>query len=253
MSSEVTPSGYSIFDFLTRIIPGAIMLSPLILAAWAAPSININTAAALLFIASVSLVMGELIETLRLSIFPMPIAFREILYYHGRSDVLRWYEQKSLSILNKLPNRISERITTYGRTTIFDETDKKFPDVYEAHFSGLSFESTSPYYLYMTLLDYMEPRLSQSTRRQQIVRIFAANLFIAIVGGSLIAFPVILYFYFNLDQISSGNASIVIGAILFMLFVPFLLELAYFFTNSSREFVENLLIEYYLDQEVENP
>lgn len=87
MSSNQTPTGFSIESFLTRIIPGLIVISPILLNIWVFdPNIIPTTNVDFLVIALVALIFGELIEQVRSGLFRVPKPFSHYLYTETGDD-----------------------------------------------------------------------------------------------------------------------------------------------------------------------
>lgn len=131
VSSRKTPTGFSISDLYTRIIPGAALLIALFLPRiidyyymegqfpeLPTESIPIG----LLLFALVSLVLGEFIDVLRRSWFPVPRLFTRMVYDEtGDRNSLNWFQRRLLGLSETdSDSRIRQRIASFFKREAWD-------------------------------------------------------------------------------------------------------------------------------------
>lgn len=243
MPTQSSPSGYSIYDLLTRVVPGITVLIPFIVAYLITETqVKVELNVALVALAGVGLVIGEVINLIRSSIVHVPVPFKQVIYHHtGDESILGRGDRLDLWAKNKLPARYQSRFFTddVGRSTIFDSEEIDFQTSFEDHF-GLDFEEDSAYSIYQTFLSYMDGRMATQTRRNYILRIFAQNLMFA---SGLTVLTTLWVIYKNLDQ-----PQLLLGAIISVSILTILFQVAMLFSSAAYKLVDLLIIDYYVDQ-----
>lgn len=242
MSNHPSPSGYSIFDFMTRVVPGLIVMIPFALGYLltdAEYDISINVA--ILVIIIFGFITGEFINLVSQGIRQVPPPFKRVAYHDiDDGSVLGYSDRFELWVKNRLPNNVRSKfsIGKYGRCTVFDSTDIDFKDTIEEHF-GLDFNDDSIQLIYNTFFAYMDSRMSKRTRRNYIVYVFSQNLMVASILTILSAVLVVLL---SRDQSIILAATIISFPLLFLV-----IEISILFSVSSQPFVDYLIMDYYID------
>jgi hypothetical protein len=242
MSTGSSPFGYSFFDFLTRIIPGLVVVTPVLVGyVILVPSVDTGYQPVMIGLAVVGLIIGELIDFSRSPLFRVPLPFKQIIYHHtDNKNVLSRLDRWSLWLQAKVPdswkpNFITEEI---ARMTIFDASSKDFQEEYESHF-GLKFEEAHSHLLYSALLSYMDTKMSTDTRRYYTLRIFAQNLMVAAVLTLLSSLVMILL-------IDDTQLVLIFALSIMLLLVLFVLGII--FSSVAIQFVNRLIVDYYVDR-----
>lgn len=241
MPAKSTPAGYSVFDFLTRIIPGLIVILPLFVGLLLfGPSIILDVQISILLLSVLGLIIGEFIDFLRSSLFRVPSPFKQVLYHHTRDEeVLSWLDKVDLWIQRKLPTSLQSKFLTSqtGRETIFNLSNSSFKDEFEDQFN-LSLDSTSPHTLYSTFLNHMDSRMASRTRRYYTLRIFSQNLMAATLGAGFVSLVV--------ASLNLGDPKILAILFISIIILTIVFEVALIFSSVSYPLVDLLIIDYYL-------
>lgn len=173
MARGSTPTGFALSDLLTRLVPGGIVVLAGSLAVTGdvyALDRAVSTGSLLLF-AVLAVVVGEVINTVRWQLAPVPPSFRRLVYAE-RGD------PAALSLLDGLRRRV------FGTEVAPpDAADAVTVDVTGAVVEGgsLSPERATVRELYLSMLVQLEDGLSPSVRRLLVVHEFAENLKYAVV------------------------------------------------------------------------
>ena len=241
--TQSSPLGYSIFDIMTRIVPGLTVVIPLAIAyALGDFRIEIGFQPTIVVLILGGLLIGEIIDLLRSGLFPIPSPFTQVLYHHTEDKTIlsRW-DRADLWVSNRLPGRLKPQflVTETGRRTVFDGSDFDFQDVFENQFE-LEFESSTPYLLYSAFRSHMDARMSSQTRRYYVLRIFAQNLMFASILSTIVAGWVALT---NLDNDLAVVVGLVSGVVLMTAFVVGLLT-----STAAYPYIDELIIDYYVDR-----
>lgn len=243
MTAKPSPFGYSVFDFLTRIIPGLVVVTPLAVSyVTLGPRVDVGYQPVLIGLAVVGLVIGEVIDLVRSSLFRVPLPFKQVLYRHtDNREILSRFDRCDLWLQAKMPEALKPNFITeeVGRGTLFDGSSEDFQEEYESHF-GLKFEETHPGLLYLSLLSHMDSRMSSDTRRYYTLRIFAQNLMFAALFTIFTSLAVIVA---NLE-----NAGLILVATLSIFLLAGFFYLGMIISSVAYPFVDRLIIDYYVER-----
>lgn len=238
MSTRSTPVGFSLHDFLTRIIPGSVILAPALTGLYVFfPNFFSNVSLIVVLIAIMSFLCGELIEQLRIGLFRVPMPFRYLIY-NQTGDISKmpfWY-QKEKQLQKWFPERL-HREEPKGEDYLPDYLNMDFRSQIENEFD-IDFVSHSPRDIYDLLILSLEPNFSSRTRRHQSLYAFSKNLQIAT------AIAIFLYlgeFLLNMQNEIIQIAIISLIGVLTLIFVSISFLIA-----TPHLYVELLLKEYYL-------
>lgn len=243
MSAQSSPIGYSLFDLLTRVVPGFTAILPLAIGYTIVDfQVELPVQITVLSLGVFALIVGEFVDLIRSARFRVPSPFKEVVYHQtGDERILSKSDKLSLRLERLFRDKLGRPFTfeDIGRTTVFHEAEADLQTEYEQHL-GLSWETSSTFAIYSALLSYMDSRMSSQTRRYYILRIFAQNLIIASVITMILFLIVAVQ---NLDD----PTTIVITV--FSIFVLFLVvEVAFIFLSASYPYVDSLLIDYYVER-----
>lgn len=259
MSSEKTPSSYfGIYDILTRIIPGFVMIVVFLSLIKIDPSSNIsvsiesavpNSGTDLILYATASFLVGEFTNMIRIKSHPVPYPFVRMIYTqtHDESvltgiDRLKIYLNRLVSrfipsaIWGLIPSRIKSFLpsVTIG-SNVSTKIQHGFWKEFKYHFKvDDSFNNIED--IYQLLLSHMEPRMTTQLKRQQTMMHFSTNIFIVLILSVYFS----IWFYF-------GNTEMGIEFLISVFFITIisLYVLLPVFTLLESKFIDKLLVEYY--------
>lgn len=169
MPKSGTPTGFSIPDLLTRIIPGGVLVfsifSPVILPEYL-PDLSIQNSEILAFTV-ISFLAGEIINTGRISFFDVPNHFRRVLYTeNGRDEMyLRWPD-------TYLSGWHPEYVEGYS---LFEHSDKDLARTLRNRFN-LDSDLDGPHNFFILLTSDLSSAKSPETQRLENIYIFYENM-----------------------------------------------------------------------------
>lgn len=231
--------GFTLRDTLTRIIPGLIFLTPLMVGVAVFSSDLIPDGPILYVLLGLSAYLtGEFIDQLRAGLFRVPMTFRYFVYKEtGQMEKMPSWYIRIVEFQEKLPKRINfyEEIEEEDRLT--NSLDFDFRKDIESEL-GVDFVENRPREIYDFLLIYMDDYFTPRLRRQQSVAVFSTNIRIAVVGTLVVWTLYAIVNWGNVFIWSVWGISILITLFL-MIFWPFL-------TMTHYQYDELLLKEYYM-------
>lgn len=243
-TAQSTPGGFNLYDLFTRVGPGAVAIFPMILYLYIIEEIPqiISSEMSVVMLTIGAFIVGEFIDLIRSTMFPVPLSFRRLLYNEiNRDDILSRFDVWVLMTYDKLkykfPDRLEKYITGFeiGHKSIYTPTDQEFHEMIKSQFE-IDIDSHSIYDVYSVLLSYMEPKLSRRARRYQMLRVFSQNIFISAVIAVIYSL-VIMYIFSSIPYI--------IYIILIYFVVSTSIGLAFVFSPAGHRFVDLLIIEFY--------
>lgn len=255
MPSSVPGSGFKVYDILTRIIPGTVLVTSIPETFEHHPNSEFKynltdylfSTPELFVMLGAGLVVGELIQASRTKFHPVPYPIRRLLYHQSKNrNFLSTHDRWKLKIWDYLSTGrtgiitvpISER-TPFSLFGIPSEVETNAAVGFWTDFKrnfGLSDDFDRAADVYGLLVSYMEPRMSSDLERYRGVVDLASNLTISIA--------ILLYFsVFTLPTIDNASQIIAVLAGLFLFSIPAILD---FFGFLERAFSNRLLLEYLL-------
>ncbi len=177
MSAGAPIPSLSLRDTLTRVIPGVVVLSPLLISAnMTAPSVVPSGTPFYIIVALLSYLIGEIIDQFRAGLFRVPMTFRYFIYKQsGQIEKMprryRWIIDKQELLPERL--HIYEEIPT--EELLPSHLDLDFREDMESEL-GVDFDENRPRDIYDLLLVYMDSHFTARIRRQQSLAIFSSNL-----------------------------------------------------------------------------
>lgn len=238
MSVKSAPIGFSLHDFLTRIIPGTVILAPALTGLYVYyPSLFSNIGLIVVLTTLIAFLLGELTEQLRTGLLRVPFPFRYLIYNEtgDLSKMPLWYRKES-KIQPWLPKRL-QRKEPSGDDYLPAHLNLDFRSQMENEFD-VDFKVDRPRDIYDLLILSLEPNLSARTRRHQSLFAFTKNLQIATVVA------IVLYVAEFLVDTQNGVFQIAILALIIVL--TFILVFISFLKASAHIYFELLIKEYYL-------
>lgn len=225
-------TGFSIYDILTRIIPGFVLfLSLFPISATKTGSLPEQAGFEILLIVVISFIFGEGLNLIRENFHPVPATFRRILYHEtGNEDFLGILDKFRLKINLDIPKRKSiyyatEREFYYELLDLFD-LPRDYDNIRD---------------LFTLLISHVDTELSSRTQRFQTTYIFLDNMGLAIV------FLVLIISFRTL----SNDLSIALAFVLSFVAVVILLFLYVLFDLYGRleyHYVDSLIIEFFVKE-----
>jgi len=234
MSSSGNPTGFGIFDLLTRVTPGSILILMTfggVIIQSSSPILQNQTLSLFVF-TLMSLVVGEAINYVGGLIYTPPTVFRRFLKEEGVEVGSGVFD----TIRRETPT-LSE-----GNSQVYTVTADNFWELFTRQFD-ISRDYNDARDIYQILLGYMEPKMSPRTRRKRIVHRFVNNTIIAIFSGAVFVIGIVALEWYSGDL---GEITIVWNfiALIFGVFIVYFLTLA--FGYQEHDYINNLLIEYYI-------
>lgn len=238
MSVQNTPVGISVHDFLTRIIPGAVLIAPAVLSlSISQPALFGDTSFVMLIIGLGSFIAGEIIEIMRSAAFRTPLPFLHLIYREtDNEEKLSWTQQKLLGLEREVSSHIPDRRETSKSNYLESRLQLDLRDSMEQEL-GIDFDSSSPRDIYDFLILRLEPELSIQTKRYRSLTAFTSNLRIASVLALL------CYGLFFLVDREDPWITFALGVSVILF--GYIWPISQVFSNASNLYVEALLKEYY--------
>lgn len=190
--------GFTLRDTLTRLVPGIVVLTPLLIGLILfSPNKLPNGPIFLALLGLSAFLIGEVIDQFRSGLFRVPMTFRYFVYRETDEidNMSKWY-QWLVQIQEKLPEKIYFYEDRDEADRLTSNLDLNFREDIESEL-GVDFEENRPREIYDLFLIYMEPYQTPRLRRMQSVSMFSTNLRIA-TAGALIIYT--LYWILNWKQ-----------------------------------------------------
>lgn len=248
MTAGKASTSFTIYDLLTRITPGLVFLIPLaaIVTQLDFGFLGNHPTYSGLAIILLSLIFGEIINGLRLSLLDVPNQFRRVLYSDtGNEEYLSWRDRITLAGAKWISENIHEMDSGLSTNSLFDYRRGTLIAVVNQRFQP-SKQINATYDLYELIISDLSGNESRRTRRLRSVYIFQQNTQLALKLSAGIALIISLTGFAGLTNFED---TLVIAAFLvfFLLFI-----IHYFLTifiNSiasiDRIYIESLLSDYY--------
>lgn len=216
---------FTLFDLLTRIIPGGILIATSAYISGFSPSDVPTSPGYIILLLILFYVAGEAIEIVRVRINPVPNYFRRVLYSEtGNKMVLTKRDRIRVQYLNdnlKVPS-------------IFTRADQNAWDEFRRQFSVDNyFEDVEE--IYNLLLVRFGPGFSRRTRRRQATYVFFKNTLYSSVFGIYMAVIQIL-----LTKENDAESGIAILLLLSAALVAFMA-----FGKVSEIYINSVFTEYF--------
>ncbi|WP_151145795.1 hypothetical protein [Haloarcula sp. CBA1131] len=231
--------GFSLRDTLTRLIPGLLFLSPLIISLTVfMPSLLPEGSLRYIILGLFAYLIGEFIDQLRLGLFRVPQSFRYFVYKETQQleKMPIWFIY-AINVQEYFPNRLNFYEEFDEDKLLTNNLELDFREDLETEL-GVDFDNDRPKKIYDLLLIYMDGHFTPRLRRLQSVSIFSTNLRISVAGILLIS---VLYMIGNWG---SPFFSFVLGfsAVLAVVVIMFWSVL----TMTQQQYSELLFKEYYM-------
>lgn len=224
-----TPTGFNLYDLLARITPGVFILI-IVIATTLDTAVLLSytdSSAFSAFVLFAGFLIGELVDSFRMSHFAAPKTFRYLIYEERGED------SKSLTKFGRIRNWISSpnySIDLEARESFWNDFRQQFD-------TGDGFGDANE--IYLQLHTYLAPQLTSHAQRYQTMTIFVQNLRIGA------AFSVIWIFFvwlLNHSEAAPEMRGIMLSISLFVL-----LYVSYF-NGPERVYVRLLLVAFSVDQ-----
>ncbi|WP_440769918.1 hypothetical protein [Natronorubrum sp. DTA28] len=234
-----TPVGFSFEAFLTRVVPGLVLMSPVLLALFLTSPIEINPSNTnLLLVSLMALIFGELIEQLRSGLFRVPLPFTHSIYTAtgDESHLPTWYQY-----LKKIDERFPDIVGSIKESNDEDLLGERFnfdlQNEMEEKFE-LNPDSALPRDFYDSLLLYLGDDLSSRTRNYFNLYVFNTNLKVA----TILSLPLYTY-YIGIQYPDTEMWMFIISATILLTIVFLITQ---FLKASPYLYVEMLFKEFYM-------
>lgn len=239
MASTQTPAGFSLETFLIQVVPGLVMISPILLNLWITTPVNTDTSSAtLVVIALAALISGEIVEQLRSGLFRVPIPFSYHIYTvtEDMSHLPKRYRY-AIRIDELTPDRLNIVSEADEEYVLEERFQFNFLENMEEEFS-LDPDSALPRDFYDSLLLYLGDGVNTLTQDYQKACKFNQNLKISV----LIA--LFFYGYYAVWEYPNPLMWVYLLAAMGLSVITFLITR--FLMASSNLYVEMLFKEFYM-------
>lgn len=233
-ATNQSPTGFGLYDLLTRVVPGAVSIAPALLPIIVNPviiskvSVGITSGVIFVVFSVIAFIFGEGIDILRVESHPVPRSFRQALYEERGNEQM-------LGIIDRMKQKIPFLSISYSM--VYTDTKKEFWPTFKYQYDiDDEFENVED--IYRIFLSYIEPKLSNRTRRYQTMMIFVENMTISLVFGLLLS-------VIGWVLLSVSTFWLVL---LLLFYIPPLVFIPLFFSSVESTFVRSLFIEYFADQ-----
>jgi len=239
--------GFSLRDTLTRLIPGLLFLTPVLIVALVLMSNTIPESTIFLVLLGLSAyLVGEFIDQLRTGLFRVPMGFRYFVYKETNDmSNMPIHYRYIINIQQKLPEGLDFYLDYNEEQRLANEFDFEFREDIETKL-GVDFNDNRPREIYDLLLIYMEGSFTRRLRRLQSMSRFGSNIRIASVGSLFFMSIYLIPFRHSIFAKLAWFTAFVVAVTV--------LSLGSFFTLFQQHYDELLMKEYYMKriQEKEN-
>lgn len=248
MTAGKASASFTIYDLLTRIIPGLVFLisQAAIATQFEFRIMADNPTYSALVIILVSLVLGEVMNGIRLSFLDVPNQFRRILYSStGDEEYLAWMDRKTIRIAKWISENVYEIDSSFSTNSLFDYRRGTLIEVVNQRFEP-SKRIVGSYDLYELIISDLSGNESRRTRRLRSVYIFQQNTRLSLLISAGLAFLISLTGVAGLTNFD--DAHVVIAFLVFLLLIIAHYLLAIFvkgIASIDRIYIESLLSDYY--------
>ena len=230
--------GFSLYDLLTRVAPGAIIIISIGVSVVPIPfeGISISPSYLIAAILIFSFIIGEYLNLVREVISPVPASFRRILYTETGNDMyLRGYDRLMMKLENwkYFPEYNPEKYSIYVNSD---------QNLWESMTERLNVSrSQSARDIFQIFSVYMETRMSRAARRKQRLYEFNENMLYAS------ELSIILFIYgFALPGVENPGIALIL-AVFYILILATLMVPP--FRIIEQMFVDILIAQFYTEQE----
>ena len=258
--SQIPGSDYKIYDIISRIIPGTIVVYVMVELSHRADSTItdpatqlLNSPTTLIIYVGIGLLIGEIIQFSRNKLNPVPFPLRREIYRQSRNKNFLPYHDRWLmwfwnSISSGRSGKVVMPIASRSPLDLFDppqtlktKTRMGFWNDFKYRFS-VDDEFDRAKDVYGILISYLEPNMTSDLRRSRAVVDFMNNLIIATL---FLIYATIV----NSPTFSGDETDLILVLFIFsVIFFPFV---AAAFAFIERHYVNRLLVEYFYARRLE--
>ena len=237
MSVGSNSTSFNLSDFLTRVIPGGILVYSMsfVLVEQFISTETLSGSTAILFVV-LSFLVGEFINVLRLSTFDIPNYFRRVLFAESEnSDYLGWIDSNFRDV-------DSDSVRGYS---LFEHSNTNLIPTLRMRFE-LDDEFDGAHNLYTLLKSDISARMTKETKRLKNLYIFYQNIKIAVlvsIGWNLLVIGSSIAGFTQQSEIQTALSllSLLLGFTIFYLIIMMFGLVA----PTDRVYVESLLSDYF--------
>jgi hypothetical protein len=226
-ASGKSPIGFGIFDFLTRVIPGTLISGAFVLTTYPDTLNSSVSNFGLVIFLVMSFLIGEIINALRISLYPVPRAFTRMVF--SQSDGQTQISRADL-VRRRLPFVSSVESNLYTHTK-----DDLWEELKENHDMDDFWRIRDVYFIF---LDSIEPNFTRRMRRLQAMYHLTVNM--SFSGAIAVGMGVYI------GIIKPDPSSFVGSILLLLLVIPILVLLTLSLGGVENMYVINLVRQYYL-------
>lgn len=248
MSMSVSGPGISLSDVLTRIIPGAVLVGPAIIAfSVAEPQYFQNPVIVAGGSLTLAFLSGEFIESLRSRLLPVPWPLRSALQRITEGD--RQFRGGFQEKLERWDSRLEDWLfeVGIGKYLLREHSEEwirleerlnlDFKESLESDL-GVELEVATCADIYDLMVHELEPEFSRNTERKRNLYIFNNNLKIVAVLSAV--------FYTILFYKEGQEAIYAVAAVASLLFLSYSVAVIFLFDSAAEEYSAHLLKQYHL-------
>lgn len=238
MPAGGTPTGFDISDFLTRVIPGGILVFSMVFPAVSVDSFQIESisGSSIIILAIVSFVFGEFVNTFRISMLDVPNYFRRVLYTENEDEI---YLSKTDSLFRKVD---SDSVKGYS---LFEHSDVSITSTLRGRFD-LDGDFDGAHNFYTLLTSDLSSEKSQETSRLENIYIFYENVKISFLLSILFYILYIGLILAGLIERTQLQTTLGILAVYIIFSLFYLLILLFkLVAPADRVYIESLLSDYF--------
>lgn len=236
MSSSV--QGFSIYDLLTRVAPGTILVIPIGLIIIPVSSVEtVPSSGYLIAIALIlSFISGEYLNLVREALMPVPTSFRRVLYTETDEKDYLTLSDRLIMGLERIPGVPEYNPEQYS---IYVNSEQTFWQSLKKELDISDGQNARDVYAIFSM--YMETRMGRVTRRKLTLYQFHQNM-IWSTGASIL----ILLSGFVIPDPANPNLSLLA---LFLYLISLVILVQPIFRVVDQEFVDTLITQFYTVKE----
>lgn len=238
-------SSLSIYDLLTRLFPGALLIFSVYLLT--DPNQLIPTSGLQVsIVVFLSFVAGEFVNIIRLSIYDVPNHFRRVLYKQtGNEEYLGFIDQNLLKLteLDWIPDKEENTFAAY---TIFDHKEESIIELLKNRYS-LPDDFNSDYGAYEIITSELSGKESRRTQRLRAVYVLTQNTQLVLIFSVIISISILISENIGQSEFSDGTIlfAVIVLAISLISFV-----ITYYsartFTPVDRVYIDSLFADFFV-------
>ena len=238
MSIGGNPTGFSISDFLTRIIPGSILVFSIFFPVlWPEYSSNVSISnSGILIFTIISFIAGEVINTGRITLLDVPNYFRRVLYTESGYD--KKYLKRTDVYLSEL---FAKRINGYS---LFRHSNRDIIKTLRNRFD-LDTDFDGSHNFFMLLTSDLSSAKSTETQRLENIYIFYENLKYSVVISFLWQILFAVYTFIDPSYQTGGEFAfaLLIAYLLFIILYSIVMLFGWI-VPIDQAYIESLLSDY---------